>query len=871
MDEKEKNNVEEEIIEYKVYKEKPYCNSDKNPLGVSINGKTKEYIYAHSEIKKLMIKKKKYSINNVDMKICDVTNVNSTTNAIIEVSDEKLKKGNVELKIYAPSVHRKKGATIEMRKMANHDYVYVTFLKGVITSLLDGFILGDEADKVLMNLKSGNPRKCVSKVTAKPKPFTCDQCDWQTKFASALKIHKKKIHEVNLIPCNICDFKFETNDDLKKHINENHTRNKRSKSEEKSSTPTSSPPRKKIEMENILEKDESIEMMDIEIEANSLVVSLLEKRIKELEGINKNLEITVQELKSQSADFSAKNVSKPKHLANVHEEHLKDLKGYSLRYRALGDGACATNSIAVHIHEDEKEAPKLKRRVLNHIADNYYNFYKDRISIPYTETVGVGNAAKVVTIETDEEMIDFLKSNDALKVYANSHELLAVANLYNVAINIFTYGGGSESINGWSQILPDSEMVAETEAKLGKWIPDIALYYCSNSHYDLLVKRDSRLALLGFAAGYETTNTASKKQENIDSEEKSEEWKTVGKKKIVKQVGEDDILLKESIEDTGDKDIGEEIVLLKKSGFIRTGPQVSSVPHQSKKEKQEAHKCGTCNFEFQSAGILKAHLMTHQNRIECDLCEETFKDHKNLEEHIQMKHSQEENLEWNCDNCAFQAHSPSELMKHLKLTLHQPSKTVHDKRKVFEDYKQCYTCKMDFDGFVNLMNHRKAVHPSNKKCRYYPEGTCTWNDKCWYVHKNEDDTDMVNNFKCDLCEKVFTGRNSFMNHRKLAHPDYVPTCENFSTKRCQRGNECWFLHKLGTKYTKAETTKDDVNVRRKLEENKTSKNSVFWKDLGNTFPPDQSQTMMDMVKQLFMKMEKTLMENMEKRFQTLTK
>ena len=110
-----------------------------------------------------------------------------------------------------------------------------------------------------------------------------------------------------------------------------------------------------------------------------------------------------------------------------------------------------------------------------------------------------------------------------------------------------------------------------------------------------------------------------------------------------------------------------------------------------------------------------------------------------------------------------------------------------------------------------------------------------------------------------------------MNHRKLAHPDYVPTCEKFSTKRCQRGNECWFLHKLGTKYNKVEPTKDDVNVWRKLEENKSSKNSFFWKDLGNTFPPDQTQPMMDMIKQLFTRMENTLMENMEKRFQTLTK
>ena len=66
-----------------------------------------------------MIKKgKNYSLSDGDIRILDVTNTKAMHNAIIEVSSVGESKGNVELKIHSPSVHKKKGATIKMRKMS---------------------------------------------------------------------------------------------------------------------------------------------------------------------------------------------------------------------------------------------------------------------------------------------------------------------------------------------------------------------------------------------------------------------------------------------------------------------------------------------------------------------------------------------------------------------------------------------------------------------------------------------------------------------------------------------------------------------------------------------------------------------------------
>ena len=39
--------IQDEIVEYRVYKEKPYLNSAKEPFGLTMNGKNKEYIKAH--------------------------------------------------------------------------------------------------------------------------------------------------------------------------------------------------------------------------------------------------------------------------------------------------------------------------------------------------------------------------------------------------------------------------------------------------------------------------------------------------------------------------------------------------------------------------------------------------------------------------------------------------------------------------------------------------------------------------------------------------------------------------------------------------------------------------------------------------------
>ena len=87
-------------------------------------------------------------------------------------------------------------------------------------------------------------------------------------------------------------------------------------------------------------------------------------------------------------------------------------------------------------------------------------------------------------------MLDFLRSDDHMMVYSNSQQILAMANLFNINVNIFTF-------DSLSVVLPDPVMSKHAEIKLGKSVPDMALYHNDESHFDLLVKDDRRLALLG--------------------------------------------------------------------------------------------------------------------------------------------------------------------------------------------------------------------------------------------------------------------------------------------------------------------------------------------------------------------------------------
>ena len=847
------------------YTEKPYPTSQSPPLGLTFKGKAKSYLDAHEKLRDKICKGKGkvFTTNGIKWKVLDVKTLQNNVDAVIEVET----KGNVNLKVYG--INKKKSATIELRKSPGFEYNAVEALQKIIKDMLNKFTDTESTEEVTKSL-----------VTSKPKLFKCHVCKWESKFSYDLRTHMKELHpEISEINCQICEKNFSNKDELEVHLKShecaycqlifktdvevaNHIKCFH-KTEKKrfNTSPLCSPPSKKLNNDgynkaNTIEADiENIEdLMEIEFEASEAVERLKELHVQELEAkiIALEKELELEKLKGSKLDDDTEVLNNygrkirllTQNVSKVHKDHIPYLRGYELSYKAKGDGACLVNAASLHLYGSEEKSKNLRRTINTHLVANL-DYYSDKIGLPFKETVGVGKEAKTVSCTTRNEMIAFLLSDDALYVYRRYHDLLALANIFNINISVFTYKNTSEG--NWNFIEPDRVMVSKDVKNMGKCIEDMALYNSDEYHFDVLIKNDNLLAMLN----YQKETIAL--QQNIEETSKK-----------------DEVLLMDIEPCDVSKDLSEEIILLQKS---------ENVLQKSQEQPEKSFKCNDCEQKFQSERIMKVHINENHNPTrlyECEKCKKQFKSERIMEAHMSENHNssaiytcencekvfqtqndlilhkETHNSQWNCEDCFFQGHFAEDLMNHLKVSSHQPSKSL-DKRKIFKDYRQCYTCHLEFDGYLNLMNHRKQVNPSNKKCRNFPV-SCKHGSLCWYVHdesKSSDGSENENCFKCSKCDDTFKERNEFMIHNKLRHAEYVLSCEKFKKGECSRNeNSCWFMH--------GNNSNEPSNV--------SQSNQVFHKVRKDSAPPDQVTEILQLVALM-----KEKMEAMEVNIQALQK
>ena len=429
---------------------------------------------------------------------------------------------------------------------------------------------------------------------------------------------------------------------------------------------------------------------------------------------------------------------KPQQISRVKPKHLPQLKGFQFIYKTLGNGRCLENSLAMHLYQNEEEAVKVKKKVNNHLADNWF-FYKDKVGLPYIVKIGVGPTAEEVEIRNDEEMIEFLKSDKSLKAYSNYHELLAIANIFNMKINIFTY---KPTEWYWSEVGPSSDFMSNSKMDPQN-VPDMYLYHSFNNHYDLLVTIDS----------HKTNQAIIETLENDEDE------------KLLEDV---------SLENDGMKDVTEENVVISSKSF----------------------KCDKCQECFESESDLRKHELIHSKaEFDCNICGRCFKVEDDLVAHQKHFH-EEENQIWHCNDCAYEANTQTKLNEHLKNANHTAK--IDQRRK---NYDHCYTCDLAVDGYWSLMNHRKDYHPSNKKCKNFENGICQFGVKCWYVHEEDlmETDESLNpqkfNIKCYVCDSAFNTKDDLKKHRKKMHTSQVQICEKFIAGKCIRNDShCWYRH-----------------------------------------------------------------------------
>ena len=556
-------------------------------------------------------KNKATSFGDSMLTVTDKVKTNTILNAKVTLTSAQNIEGQVELKIHKPSDKRHK-ATIEIRKLTGHTFDTVESVKDVITNMLDNFTAGENVSKLLIKAKGkATPYSPMKKhPSLAVKPLSCPECAFKVKSVVVLKNHIIKTHKPSNNKCHICGFEADTND-FKEHMDQlhlvHHSINiqnilKRKKSiigcdkcgvtadtqkkmkehkllqhpvpEETSSASEPSPPRKKqvkpVEMK-IVENAE-VELMDIDnLESKQdnhmdvgnhdaaikdTIIKAQEKTIKDqaeaIKALREDVTILhdVIEKKNTKVKVTPQIKPIPKFLSPVQDQHLKDLEGIRMKCNGNPGGDCLSSCTTMHLSftKDKSERQRVNRRINNHIADNFDTYYCNKIALPYSETVGVGSKARQVTCSTREEFVSFLRSEDSMCAYANYQELLTIANMINIKIYVFTYGiGGDNKRWSWKVIHPDPVMACHSEFAQGT-VPNMYLYNSDNTHYDLLVEDNSRLAVLGLISMGEEKEFEGKEfeekklpenqiqekefQENFEDNQhgggkEGEQWKTV--------------------------------------------------------------------------------------------------------------------------------------------------------------------------------------------------------------------------------------------------------------------------------------------------------------------------------------------------------
>jgi hypothetical protein len=66
------------------------------------------------------------------------------------------------------------------------------------------------------------------------------------------------------------------------------------------------------------------------------------------------------------------------------------------------------------------------------------------------------------------------------------------------------------------------------------------------------------------------------------------------------------------------------------------------------------------------------------------------------------------------------------------------------------------------------MVHKKKEHSDKVEiCWNYSTGKCEFGDDlCWFLHSNTSKSCEIN---CNICGKVFTTLNQFLSHKKIEH------------------------------------------------------------------------------------------------------
>ena len=139
----------------------------------------------------------------------------------------------------------------------------------------------------------------------------------------------------------------------------------------------------------------------------------------------------------------------------------------------------------------------------------------------------------------------------------------------------------------------------------------------------------------------------------------------------------------------------------------------------------------------------------------------------------------------NCMTCDFQTNIRSSLENHINLK--------HTQEKDRKSFK-CDDCKIGFSSTWHLNNHTRDEHEAKEECYHYKSNRCKFGNTCWKLHRASSN---IESFTCFSCKESFRNMNELMKNRKNKHIDLCKPClpKGGECRFKENPEKCWFVHK----------------------------------------------------------------------------
>ena len=275
-------------------------------------------------------------------------------------------------------------------------------------------------------------------------------------------------------------------------------------------------------------------------------------------------------------------------------------------------------------------------------------------------------------------------SEDSYQAYSNFHEKIAISNLFNMNINIFT-NGPDIPVPRWTNIQPN---VIFKRSVSDKPLHDLNLYHSNENHFDLLLSKNDAPAKNSMD-GQKDVNG----YDEIDMEEFDEERTHLLKKETKSFKCEQC-----------------EAVFISKYKLFS---HISKVH-----EDVDEWNCNDCSFQANNSTSLMNHLKisSHQPSegnvikiseiFKCKDCDSEFTNYPSMMKHRKENHNHNKICRYYLkDKCMFSA----------DICWYMHSKNIQPSGK--KPILKCTNCDMDFTELNKLMFHKESVQNINKVCK----------------------------------------------------------------------------------------------------------------------------------------------------------